>query len=69
MKAFLDDNTSLTCDCTGSPFLHKDHKQIVTGDFKNIDNNKLWKLLSKSSKYRKNRVADYQKVKKAKLQE
>ena len=50
------------CDCTGSPFVNKDRNRLITGNFKIFDNNKLRKLFCKGPKYRKNRIADYQKA-------
>ena len=62
------DNSAFPCDCLGSSFVNKDHNHIITGNLKIIDTNKLLNklhnLFSKGLKYRENRIADYQKVKK-----
>ena len=49
VKAFLDD--TLPSYYTGSPFVHKDHNHVIKGNLKIIENNKLRKLFSESSKY------------------
>ena len=45
-KDILDNMSSLSCNCTTSPFTDTNHGHIVTGD------NKLRKLLCKGPKYR-----------------
>ena len=65
MKAFLDDNSTFSCECTGCSFVNKYHNHIITGNLKVITNNKLWKLFTKATKYRKNKTADYEKAKKS----
>ena len=62
MKPFLDDNSTLSCDCTSSPFVDQDHSQIIRGNLKIIDNNKLRKPFSKRPKYRENGIVEYQKA-------
>ena len=44
VKPFLDDNSTLSCDCTSSPFVDQDHSHIIRGNLKIIDNNKLRNL-------------------------
>ena len=50
-KAFLDDNSTLSCECTISQSVDKDHNHNIRGNLKIIFNNKLWKLFSKCPKY------------------
>ena len=50
VKAFLDDNFTLPCNCTGSPFVDKDHNHIITRNLKIINKNKSRKLFSKVSR-------------------
>ena len=40
--------------CKGSGFIEKDHRYIVTGDLRIVENNKLRKLFTKGAKYREN---------------
>ena len=61
-KPFLDDNSTLSCDCTSSPFVYQDHSHIIRGNLKIIDNNKLRKPFSKRPKYRENGIVEYQKA-------
>ena len=54
---FVDEDVSFAtntdaCECAGSPFINKDHKHIITGDLRIIENKKLRKLLSKGPNYR-----------------
>lgn len=63
MKAFLDGNLSLPCECRGSLFADKDNNHIVTGNFKTINSNELHKFFSEGSKHHENRTADCQKAK------
>ena len=42
--------------------MDKDHKDIITGHLKIIDNNKIRKLFSKDQKYHESKIADYQKA-------
>ena len=51
VQGFLDDNSTLPWECTGSPFVDKNHM-----------NNKWRKFFWKGSKYRENRIADYDKT-------
>ena len=51
------------CGCTGSPFVDKDLKHIITDSFKIIENKKLRKLFSKGLKYCEKRIINYQKAK------
>ena len=43
-----------SCNCAGSDFTDKDHMHVVTGDLRNVGNNKLKKLFTKGSRYREN---------------
>ena len=43
VKDFIQDNTILPCNYAGSGFIDKDHRNIVTGDLRNVRNNKLRK--------------------------
>ena len=62
VKAFLDNNSTMHCGCTGSPFMDKDLKHIITDSFKIIENKKLRKFFSKGLKYCEKRVINYQKA-------
>ena len=62
MKAFLNENSILPCERTGSPIADKVHRHIVTGNSKVITNNKLHELFSKGPKYWENGTADYGKA-------
>ena len=59
VKAFLDDNSTLPCECSGSQFIDKDHNHVITGNLKIISNNKLRKLFSKGPKYRESKTINY----------
>ena len=52
VKAFLKDNTILSCNRAGSGFIDKDHQHPVTGKLRIIENNKLRKVFTKGPKYR-----------------
>ena len=41
-----------SCDCSQSPYVDKDHKHIITGDLRIVENQKLRSLLSKGPNYR-----------------
>ena len=43
VKDFIQDNTILPCNYAGSGFIDNDHRNIVTGDLRNVGNNKLRK--------------------------
>ena len=45
-----DDNSSLTCECTGSPFVDKDHNQMITGNLKLINSNNFLKNFQSTPK-------------------
>ena len=47
------------CDCASSPFVDENHKHIVTGDLRIINNNKLKKLISKGPNYREPRSINW----------
>ena len=51
-KDILDNMSSLSCNCTTSPFTDTNHGHIVTGDIRIVQDNKLRKLLCKGPKYR-----------------
>ena len=53
--------TTLLSQCTGSPFVEKDHS-LITGNLEIITNNTLLKLFSKGWKYQENRTANYEKA-------
>ena len=48
-----------SCNCAGSDFTDKDHRHVVTGDLRNVGNNKLKKLFTKGSRYRENNNISY----------
>ena len=52
VRGFLQGNTILPCNCSGSRFIDKDHLNIVTGDLRIVGNNKLSTLFTKGPKYR-----------------
>ena len=52
MYDILDNMNNLPCNCTTSPFTDPNHRHIVTGDIRIVQNNKLRKLLCKGPKYR-----------------
>ena len=52
-KDILDNMSSLSCNCTTSPFTDTNHGHIVTGDIRIVQDNKLRKLLCTGPKYRK----------------
>ena len=60
MKAFLNDKSTLSCECRCSKFANKDHNCIKTDNLKIITNNEMWKLFFKDPKCHENRTADYQ---------
>ena len=53
-----------TCDCEQSSFCNPDHKHIITGDLRIVENNKLRKLLTKGPNYREPRSVNLNKAKK-----
>ena len=61
--ASWDDNSTLHCECTGSPFGGKDHNQIITSNSKLINNNRFRKHSSKGPKFCEYRFTGYQKAK------
>ena len=63
VKAFLDDNSTLSCECAGCSFVDKDYNQVTTDNLKIITNNKWRKPFSKGPKYQENRTTDYGKDK------
>ena len=46
-EAFLNDNYTLTCVCTGSRFVNKDQNHIIMSKLKIINNNELLKISPK----------------------
>ena len=50
VRGFLQDNTNLPCNCSGSGFIDKDHRNRVTGDLRIVGNNKLSTLFTKGPK-------------------
>ena len=67
MRLFLGDKFTLPCECIGSPFVDKDHKQTKTDHLKTIDYIKLRKPFSKCSKYLEIRTTGYQKANESKI--
>ena len=55
----IANTNSLPCCQAGSPFIHKDHGHILTGDLLIIKNNKLRKLTCKSPKHRHSKGVDF----------
>ena len=51
VKAFIQDNTILRCNCASSGFIDKDNRHIVTEDLRIDGNNKLGTLLTKDPEY------------------
>ena len=46
VKAFLNDSSTLPCDCAGSSFVDKDHKPNITAGLEITDDDNLRKLFS-----------------------
>ena len=63
LNTFLQDDTTLPCNCANSPFADKHHNHIITGDLKIVENNKLRKLLSKGPNHREPVAIDFDKAK------
>ena len=63
VKAFLQDNAILPCNCAVSRFIEKGQQHIVTGDLPIAGNNKLKKLLTKGPKYRETNNIYWEKAK------
>ena len=64
VNLFLNDHTSLPCNCEHSLFKDNHHNHIVTGNLNIVENSKLLKLLSKGPKYREPVNIDFQQAKK-----
>ena len=64
-KAFLDNNFTLLCMCTNSPFGNKHHNHVITRNSEIINKNKLRKFFSTGTKYREHGTVDYHKSKKS----
>ena len=58
VEDFLKDETVLPCSCHNSKFIDVNHKHIVTGDLRIVENNKLRKLFCKGPKYRESKIID-----------
>ena len=52
IASFLNDPTTVPCNCADSPFVDENHGHIVTGDLNIVKNRKLKELLQKGPKYR-----------------
>ena len=65
LNEFIKDLKSINCSCSHfiSEFTDKDHGHIITGDLRIVQNNKLWKLLTKGPKYREPVEVDWDKSK------
>ena len=50
-----------TCQCSESKFCDPDHKHIITGDLRTVENLKLRKLLNKGPNYRESRTINFTK--------
>ena len=61
VPAFLEDNNSIPCSCNqyDNSFIDKDHKHVLTGDLRIINNSKLRKLFTKGPKYREPSLIDW----------
>ena len=59
VQAFVNDPTTLPCNCENSPFKDDYHDHIITGDLRIIENNKLRKLMTKGPKFRENKDLDF----------
>ena len=64
IDSVVNDNSILPCQCNDSPFSDRDHRHIMTGNLKIIQNNKLRKLFTKGPKYREPKVTDWNEARK-----
>ena len=63
----VDEEVSFTlnsepCDCENSSFCDPDHKHIITGDLRIVENSKLRKLLSRGPNYREPKSLNFSKA-------
>ena len=63
LNAFIEDETTLPCDCVNSPFIDNDHGHVITGDLKIVTDLKLRNLLSKGPNHREPVQLDFDKAK------
>ena len=59
---FLENDSTLPCNCAESPFRDKHHGHIISGDLRLVENNKLRKLLVKGPKYREKRFVNWDEI-------
>ena len=64
---FVDDEVSFTlnsepCNCAHSKFCDPDHKHVITGDLRLVENEKLRKLLSKGPNFREPKSLNFHKA-------
>ena len=59
MDRFLEDPSSLPCNCKDSVFTDQHHGHIVSGDLRLIQNNQLRKLFAKGPKYREKKFVNW----------
>ena len=59
---FINNPTSLPCDCHDFPFADEHHKHIVTGDLRLVTNNALRKIFNKGPKYRDSKTINLNKA-------
>ena len=52
VDAFVEDNSTLPCECLNSPYVDPHHNHILTGDLNIISESKLRGLIAKGPKYR-----------------
>ena len=63
VKTFLDDNSTLACDCTCSPFVDNDHNHIITDHSKKLLITKSYANFSlKVQRYHESKSADFPKA-------
>ena len=67
LKAFLNDNPTLPCECTGSPFVDKDPNHIMTGNLNIIINNYFANFSLKVQSTKKMELMIMTKLRKAQL--
>ena len=63
ITSFLNDPTTVPCNCTNSPFVDEHHGHIITGDLNIVENDQLKELLQKGPKYREPENINWENIK------